>query len=237
MSSRTETSQEIAVILVLICPWSKTRRSACYAFFALPPLIKLRKTPHPTPTRLPTRVLCSTGTSVKFSRLTAGHSFCPADMSGQKPTFVSCQPYCQLCPRNIAIPMMKSTVFTPAPTVWSSKNFTAVFLMLSCFFTFCGFGAESFVAAAGFSLRARRPAFSVPVDSPVTASSTRRSFSFGDSDSVYAGKVASSQVCQMKFGGQERSEKAANVASSLKLTEYGPYGLLVSHSVGCYCKV
>lgn len=42
-----------------------------------------RYTPQPNPTKLPTRVLRSTGTSVKQIRLTAGHNLYPADISGQ----------------------------------------------------------------------------------------------------------------------------------------------------------
>lgn len=41
-----------------------------------------RNTPQPNPTRLPTTVLCSTGTNVKLRRLTSGHSLYPAIMSG-----------------------------------------------------------------------------------------------------------------------------------------------------------
>lgn len=50
-------------------------------FFYLAAL-KARNTPHPNPTRLPTTVLCSTGTNVNLRRLTSGHSLYPAIMSG-----------------------------------------------------------------------------------------------------------------------------------------------------------
>ncbi len=46
--------------------------------------IKLRYIPQPTPTSEPTMMRCCTGTTVKLSSDTKGHSFRPALVTGQK---------------------------------------------------------------------------------------------------------------------------------------------------------
>lgn len=94
--------------------------------------IKLKYAPHPTFASPLTSCRDWTFfTSVKFTTLTKGHSFRPANIRPQKSCLAICTACSKFAPWNPANTRLNRRVLRAAPIVWSSRNFMMVFEMES----------------------------------------------------------------------------------------------------------